>query len=345
MAVKLFTPYVSKKASRYVSDVLASGQLAEGPRVKEFEELFAQTFEKNNVVALNSGTSALELAYDLAGLKSGDEVISPILTCTATNLPLIRRGVKIVWGDVHMLQLTLLPSDVEKKITPKTKAIVFVHMGGNNFGLKEIRSIARKHDIPVIEDAAQALGSDYWGVSEHTAVSLQAIKNLTTGDGGVYLGRQYPKAKRLRWFGYDRDKKHEKGDTDLTEAGYKFHMNDVSAAIGIANLEDWNKILAHKKKINKVYQDAGMYTGAWMAWGFTDDYEGLKKELNDAGYEMGQHHYRNDKYTVFGGRVKLHNMDYIEKKYYFIPAHFGVSVKQAREIAKICNRFQSKFEI
>ena len=335
MAVKLFQPYVSKKAQRYVSDVLASGQLAEGPRVKEFEELFAQTFEKNNVVALNSGTSALEIAYDLAGLKAGDEVISPVLTCTATNLPLIRRGVKIVWGDVHLLQLTLSPEDVRKKISSKTKAIVFVHMGGNNFGLKEIRKIAKEFEIPVIEDAAQALGSDYWGVSEHTAVSLQAIKNLTTGDGGVYLGRQYQKAKRLRWFGYDRDKKHEKGDTDLTEAGYKFHMNDISAAIGLANLEDWPKILAHKKKLNKIYEEAGMYTGAWMAWGFTDDYDGLKSALNAAGYEMGQHHYRNDKYTVFGGRTKLPNMDSIENQYLLLPLHMGMSVEDVEYICKV----------
>jgi dTDP-4-amino-4,6-dideoxygalactose transaminase len=122
-------------------------------------------------------------------------------------------------------------------------------------------------------------------------------------------------------------------------------MNDISAAIGLANLEDWPKILAHKKKINKIYEDNGLYTGAWMAWGFTDDYDGLKSALNAAGYEMGQHHYRNDKYTVFGKRVKLPNMDYIEKRYFFIPSHYFVTVKQAREIAKICNLFQSKFEL
>ena len=343
MAIKLFTPTVSPKAARYVKEVLESGQIAEGPRVKEFEEKFAETFHKRNIVAVNSGTSALEMAYDLAGLKEGDEVITPVLTCTATNLPLVRRGVKIVWGDVHLFQLTLLPQDVERRITKDTKAIVFVHMGGNNHGLKEIRAIAKKHDIPVIEDAAQALGSPYWGVSEHTAVSLQAIKNLTTGDGGVYIGRQYAKAKRLRWFGYDRDKKHAQGDTDLFEAGYKFHMNDIAAAIGIANLEDWEKNQAKRDRIMKVYEDAGMYTGAWMAWGFTDDYDGLKAALAEEGVDMGQHHYRNDKYTIFGGRVNLTNMDYIEKKYYFVPAHVRVKVNEAKKIARICNRFQSKF--
>lgn len=336
--LKLFEPYVSLRAAKYVKETLASGQLAEGPRVKEFEELFAETFNKRNVVSVNSGTSALEIAYDLAGLGEGDEVISPVLTCTATNIPLLRRGVKIVWGDVHLKELTLEPADVRAKIGPSTKAIIFVHMGGNNHNLKEIRKIARQWHIPVIEDAAQALGSEYWGVSEHTAVSLQAIKNLTTGDGGIYLGKQYSKAKRLRWYGYDRDKKQARGDSQLTEAGYKFHMNDIAASIGLANLKDWDAITTHKQRINKVYEDAGFHTGAWLAWGFTDNYKKLKKTAEEEGFEIGQHHFRNDKYRVFGGKRPLTNMDYIEGKYFFMPSHMGVSIRDATHIADVCQK-------
>lgn len=340
--LKLFQPYVSKNAHKYVKEVLGSGQLAEGPRVKEFEALFADTFKKRNPVAVNSGSSALELAYDLADIQPGDEVIAPVLTCTATNLPLVRRHANIVWADVDPEELTMSVDDVAAKIHSNTKAVVFVHMAGNSAGLKEIAKLCKDKGVVLIEDAAQALGSSYWGKADHTAVSLQAIKTITSGDGGVYLGKNYKKAKRLRWFGYDRDKKQKLGDTDLTEAGYKYHMNDVAAAIGIANLEEWDKISAHKQAINAVYKDAGLKTGAWLAFGRTDDYDSLKMTALQEGFEIGQHHYRNDKYSVFGTKWLLKNMDEIEHQYFFVPSHMGVKKKDAIRIADVCQRFLKK---
>lgn len=339
MTLKLFQPFVSKNAHKYVKDVLYSGQLAEGPKVREFEDLFGETFNKRNIVSVNSGTSALELAYDLAGIGKGDEVITPVLTCTATNIPLARRGARIVWGDIHPTELTLSNVDVLKKIGPKTKAVVFVHFAGNNYGLKDLVKICKEKDVVLIEDGAQALGNDYWGHADHTAISLQAIKQLTTGDGGIYIGRQYTKAKRLRWFGYDREKKQAKGDTQLWEAGYKFHMNDISASIGIANLEEWDKLYKHKQEINQIYKDAGLFAYAWLAGGFTDKYKELVETAKEAGFEVGQHHYRNDKYLVFGGRKKLPNMDLVENKYFFVPSHYGVSKKDAQMIADVCQPF------
>jgi dTDP-4-amino-4,6-dideoxygalactose transaminase len=340
--LKLFQPFVSKNAIKYLEETLYSGQIAEGPKVAEFEELFGETFNKKNVVSVNSGTSALELAYVMAGLKEGDEVITPVLTCTATNLPLVRMGVKIVWGDVNKNNLTLSVPDVLQKITEDTKAIIFVHFGGNNYGLKALRDICKEKGIILIEDAAQAVGSDYWGVGDHTAVSLQAIKTITSGDGGVYLGKQYAKAKRLRWFGYNREEKQRLGDTDLLEAGYKWHMNDISACIGIANLEEWDKIKAHKDKINAIYKEAGMFAHPWMAGGFTDRYDELVEVAKEAGFEVGQHHYRNDKYSIFGGRWKLPNMDAIEGRYFFVPSHMGVTEEDARNIVKVCKPFLTR---
>lgn len=337
--LKLFQPFVSRNALGYLQHTLYSGQIAEGPMVKQFEELFSRTFDKQNVVAVNSGTSALELAYVLADLKPGDEVISPVLTCTATNLPLVRMGVKIVWADINPRELTISIPDVLSKITDETKAIIFVHFGGNNYGLKDLKYICKEKGIQLIEDAAQAVGSDYWGVGDHTAVSLQAIKTLTCGDGGIYIGKRYAKARRLRWFGYDRDEKQRCGDTDLLEAGYKYHMNDIMASIGIANLEEWDRINAHKQTINNMYKKAGFFAHPWLAGGFTDNYEGLKKVALENGFEVGQHHYRNDKYTVFGGRWKLPNMDKIEGKYFFVPSHMGVTTSDAEKIIQVCKPF------
>ncbi len=344
MHLKVFKPYMSWRAGMYVLRTLYSGMIPEGPRVVQFEDQFAKAFNQKNVIAVNSGTSALELAYELAGIRKGDEVITPVLTCTATNIPLVRRGAKLVFADIDT-DLNVNCKDVERRITKRTKAIIFVHFGGNNRGLREILKLGKKHGIHVIEDAAQAVGSAYWGKSDFTCVSLQAIKTLTSGDGGFLLCKKksdYEKARRLRWFGYDREKKHKLGDIDLKEAGYKMHMNDISASIGLGNLRSIRPILAHRAGLQKIYKSYGLFAHSWLAGGFTAHYGALKMILRRHGVEMGQHHYRNDKYTVFGDRKKLLTMDRLEGKYFFVPYHYGVSLSAAHRIGKICHRFLTK---
>ncbi len=323
MALKLFKPYVSFKAIINVIRVLRSGQLAEGPEVKKFENEFATKFNLKNVVALNSGTSALELAYLLAGIKEGDEVITPVLTCTATNIPLVRMGAKIVFADTDY-DLNINIEDVKRKITKRTKAIVFVHFGGNNRGLKELVKICKDKGIKLIEDAAQSIGSDLWARADFTCVSLQAIKTLTSGDGGFLIcksKKDHLNAKKLRWFGYDREKKQKLGDTDLKLAGYKYHMSDVTAAIGRGNLASIDKVIAKRKKLAEIYNKAGFQCHAWLC-------------INPNKYGQ-QHHYRNDKYSLFKKfKNKCPIMDEIEYKWSLVPYHHGISVKQAKKYAK-----------
>ena len=337
MAIKLFQPYVSQNAIDNVVRVLKSGQLAEGPEVAKFEEEFGAYFKKKNVVALNSGTAALELAYELAGISSGDEVLTPALTCTATNIPLIRRGAVIKWIDTDY-DLNLDIDDLKKKLNSKTKAIVFVHFGGNNRGLKECLHLSRQYKIPLIEDAAQAVGSHYWGVGDYTCVSLQAIKTLNSGDGGILITDReddYRRAKRLRWFGYDRGRKQRLGDTDLTEAGYKYHMSDVTAAIGRGNLSAMDEVIAHRKELMNTYKKRGIGAGMWFAYCLSDNREALAERLKNLGVETGVHHYRNDKYTLFGGRTRLYKMDEIENKYLLLPIHMGMSVDDVEAICDV----------
>ena len=339
--IKLFKPYISKEAIKGVKRVFDSGQLAEGIEVKLFEKELEKTLFKRNIVTLNSGTSALELAYELAGIKEGDEVITPVLTCTATNIPLVRRKAKIIFADISK-DLNINIEDVKNKITNKTKAVVFVHFGGNNRGLNELYKLCKDKHITLIEDAAQSIGSNHWGKGDFSCVSLQAIKTITSGDGGFLLCRNkedYKKAKKLRWFGYDREEKQEKGDIDLDLAGYKYHMNNISAAIGRSNLKDLKKLMDHQEEIAKIYKSYGLFAYTWLAGGFTEDYEGLKREMLMNGIEIGQHHYRNDKYSIFGGRIKLSIMDSIENKYFFVPFHYEVTKRQAHLIGKICKNF------
>lgn len=335
MALKLFTPFISETARKNVERVLQSDQIAEGEEVRLFEKEFGEKFKLNNPIALNSGTSALELAYELAGINEGDEVITPVLTCTATNIPLIRRKAKIVFADTDY-DLNVNVEDVKRKITSKTKAIVFVHFGGNNRGLAELVVLAKQFNINLIEDAAQAIGSDTFGLASYTAISLQAIKTLTSGDGGFLICKNpgdTKKAKRLRWFGYDREEKQKKGDTDLTEAGYKYHMNNISAAIGRGNLAEIKGILEHRKVLAELYREHGLFAHAWLAGGFTEDYAGLKQRMLDAGYEIGQHHFRNDRYTLFKEfKNDCPIMDEIEGTYFFVPYHHKVTENDANQI-------------
>lgn len=335
--IKLFQPYISEDSKTNVLRVLSSGQIAEGPEVKLFEQELEEKLGLKNVVALNSGTSALELAYELAGIKEGDEVITPVLTCTATNISLVRLKAKIIFADIDK-DLNINIQDVKEKITDKTKAIVFVQFGGNNRGLTDLVTICRERNITLIEDAAQAIISECFGQGDFTCISLQAIKTITSGDGGLLFCKSeehYQKAKKLRWFGYDREKKQKEGDIDLDLAGYKYHMNDISAGIGRGNLLHIDAIKTHINALGEIYKQYGLFAYSWLAGGFTNDYTGLKSLLQDAGYEIGQHHYRNDKYTLFGGRQSLPIMDELENKYFFVPLHMGVTLQDAHVIGKI----------
>jgi len=340
--IKLFKPFVSKQAIKNVVKVLSGTQLAEGPEVKEFEKEFSEKFGLKNVSAVNSGTTALELAYELAGINEGDEVITPVLTCTATNLPLLHRKAKIIFADTDY-DLNVNIKDVERKISSKTKAIVFVHFGGNNRGLRELLEIAKKNNIILIEDAAQAVGSDFWGKADFTCVSLQAIKTLTSGDGGFLICKDvglHEKGKRLRWFGYNRELKQKLGDTDLVEAGYKYHMNDITAAIGRGNLKVVDKLVSHRKKLMREYEKIGAVPSIWFAHMLVKDRKGLMEFLKKNGVDTGVYHYRNDQYTVFGGRKKFTIMDEIEYKYMIFPMHHDVTIDDVKMIGKLINKFK-----
>lgn len=343
--IKLFQPYVSEKARENVQRVLSGTQLAEGPEVKAFEEEFAKTFgfEPWQIVSLNSGTSALELAYELCKISGHyDEVITPVLTCTATNIPLVRRGAKIIFADIEGKKtLNIDPDDVYYKITEDTKAVVFVHFGGSSEGLERIEEMCEEADVDLICDAAQALGAKLSHKARFSCISLQAIKSLTAGDGGVLICRDETDAhfaRKLRWFGYDRELKQKLGDTDLDLAGYKYHMNDISAAIARGNLAEWKHILAHREVINSIYrnrgQGKGFVYGIWNPCVVGMDYAQAREKLLAIDVEIGQYHYPNSKYSIFrSAENNCPNMKLLVDSYFMLPCHLGVKVDDADRIA------------
>ncbi len=365
--VLLFYPYVSKKSAVNIKKKLSGRWLGQGPMVDKFENDFKKKFAKNfSVIATGSGTDSLHLAYILAGLKKGDEIITTIFTCTATNIPMLYMGLKIKFADIDLDTMNISVASVKKLITKKTKAIVCVHYGGLPCDMDELKKISKKHKITLIEDAAHALGAKYKGksvgsLSDFSTFSFQAIKHFTTGDGGILTIKNKKledKAKRIRWFGIDRKKKQQGiWKNDVHEVGFKYQMTDIAATMGCDSLKEFSFIHSHRKKIYNTYlnelshnnrvrcihdYDKKKEHGAWLFTICVKNKDYLQKKLRDHFIETNQVHFRNDRYSIFKSFVKgkkFPNMDYLENKYLVLPIHHKVSVKDAKYISKLINKY------
>lgn len=221
--------------------------------------------------------------------------------------------------------------------------------------MDEIQAIAKKHKIPVIEDASHAHGSVYknrkiGSISDFTCFSFQAIKLITTVDGGMLTIKNpelEDKAKRIRWFGIDRAAKLEdKWDNDITEVGYKYQMTDVAASMGIEALKEFTKTLERYQKLADTYKkelegmrEVAYIGGPWLCTILTEKRKEIKEKLAEEGIESGEVHHRNDQYSLFGGRVfNCPNMDALEGKYLVLPQHYHLKVKDIKYICGIIKK-------
>ena len=361
--IVLFHPHIPENAAAKVSEVLSTRWIGQGPKVDEFEKLFSDRFTSgNDCLAVGSGTDALHLAYLMAGITAGDEVVVPVFTCTATNIPLLYIGAKIVFVDVDPETLNLNINHLRSVVTEKTKAIVCVHYAGLPCDMDEIHEVAKSFGIPVIEDAAHALGATYKGrsigeISEFTMYSFQAIKHITTGDGGLISFKDSKKSdlgKRLRWFGIDRTSK-QLGiwENDIKDVGYKYQMTDIGAALGISGLEDFSFVLELRQQLLRRYhlklsnnpdvkilgrEVSDRTHAAWLMTIAVENRRVLQKLLLENGIESNQVHYRNDRYSIFGTRRQdLPNMDMLEEKYLCLPLHTKMTLEDVDKVCAVIN--------
>lgn len=359
--IPLFMPHVPARAAEFVQQTLLSRWIGQGPKVSLFEKEFSRRFGKEReAVAVGSGTDALHLAYIMAGIGPGDEVLTPVFTCTATNIPILYQGATPVFVDVEPGTLNFSLSDARQKVSEKTKAIVVVHYGGLPCDMDEILAFATELGVPVIEDAAHALGASYKGtpvgaISDYTMFSFQAIKHITTGDGGMLTLRNSgmrPLAESVRWFGIDRDKKQQGvWENDIVNVGYKYQMTDLAASLGLAALEEWETTLNHRQTLLALYVDllgdlADLEVlsrpnnwsehAAWLMTIAVEQRIELQKKLLASGIESNQVHYRNDRYSIFGGRQNnLPNMDAVEAKYLVLPLHTRMTQTDVHRVAEV----------
>ena len=383
--IPLFKVFMADTAAEEVVKVLNSGYIGQGPKVEQFENQLKKYFNHDYVQTINSGTSALHLALHLLkrptthtknyeglvfydqkwpGLQPGDEVLATAMTCTASNWPILAHGLKIKWVDIDPTTLNMDLDDLARKISPTTKAIMLVHWGGYPNDLDKIKQIQEKayhmygFKPAVIEDGAHSFGSKYKGkyIGTHgnlTMFSLQAIKHLTSVDGGLLFSPHkelHDRGKLIRWYGIDRDgdRKDFRCEANIEEWGYKFHMNDVNATIGMENFKHINMIV-DKHKENALFYDSnldnvkgvtlldrhfGHESSFWIYSMLVENRDGFYRWMDECKIAVSQVHERNDKHTaVKEFRSSLPTLDKTIGKVVSIPVGWWVKPEEREYIA------------
>jgi len=268
------------------SEVIKSGWLTMGEKTFGFERSFSEYTGAPHSIAVNSCTAALHLALKAADIKAGDEIIIPAMTFIATWEVITYFGAVPVLCDVLKSNFLIDPSEIEKKITPKTKAIIPVHYGGECCDMDSIMAIAAKHNLIVVEDAAHALPTLYNGrmvgtIGDITCFSFYATKTLTTGEGGMITtenGEWADRMRRLRLHGITKDawnRYSDKGswEYDVSEAGYKYNITDIASAIGVEQLKKSDELNAARRAIASKYNNAFGKSDLIDVWSVRDKNE------------------------------------------------------------------------
>ena len=282
--IPVFKPAVGEEEWLALREPIMQGYLGLGPKTKEFEDKFAAYVGVQHAVGCNSGTSALDLAFAVLDLDGG-EVITTSLTYVATNHSIIRTGGVPVFADIEGDTGNIRVDEIERCITPRTKAICVVHYAGHPVDMDPIMELAAAHDLPVVQDSAHACGSRYkdrmiGSFGPINTFSFDPVKNLATGTGGMVTvldPELDARMRRLRWLGHARPPgtPPAPGEAEYfhetVEIGFRHHMNDLSAAIGIVQLGKLDRHNQRRRDIASLY-DAAFAEIAWLETPVTKDY-------------------------------------------------------------------------
>jgi dTDP-4-amino-4,6-dideoxygalactose transaminase len=262
-------PIIEEGEISEVVDSLRAGWPGTGPKVKKFEDMFKDYKGRKFALALNSCTASLHLSLLAIGIRSGDEVIVPAMTFTATASTVIHAGGKPVFADCEKDTMNIDPLDIEKKITARTKAIVPVHFAGRACNMDAIMDIAQRHGLKVIEDCAHAIETEYKGRKAGTfgdlgCFSFYVTKNIITGEGGMAItdNEEYgDKIKMLGLHGMSKDAWKRFGSSgykhyEVLYPGYKYNMMDIQAALGIHQLPRVDRYWLRRQEIWNQYNEA-----------------------------------------------------------------------------------------
>ncbi len=287
--VPFHRPSITDDDIAEVTATLRSGWLTTGPVVDKFQRAFAEAVSARHAIALNSGTAALHLALEAAGVRAGDEVIIPTYTFTATGEVVTYLGARPVLADCRADTLNIDAATIEPHLTSRTKAIMPVHIAGQVCDMEPILELARARDLVVIDDAAHALPASYKGrtvgtVADITAFSFYATKTITTGEGGMVTTNRDSYAARMKLMSlhglsgdaWNRYSARGHWYYEVTDFGFKYNMTDIAAALGISQLRRMSAFHRRREEIARRYseafglldtcfipRDAGLGTHAW----------------------------------------------------------------------------------
>lgn len=357
--MNFFDTTVTDVAKSNAYEVLESGMLSEGKWVEWFEQGVSEEFGYKNCVAVNSCTSALHLALILAGVKPGDEVILPAQTFKATGDVILQCGAKPVFVDIEKETGNIDAKSVFDMIFERGRvnALISVSWGGTPADLNMLESLCSSRGIALIQDNAHALGSTYAdkpiaNFGDFSCFSFQAIKQLTTGDGGMLTCRHshdYYRARKLRWFNIDRenDKVGFDGERmyDSHEVGYKYHMNNIAAAIGLGNLHGVKERQARRKWVADQYDQAIEYdylgkvsregSSDWLYTALIGDRDGFIRHMRSKDIPVSVVHSGIDRNSIFGGIDRsLTNQRYWDEHHICLPCHSGLTDE---DVQKVCD--------
>jgi dTDP-4-amino-4,6-dideoxygalactose transaminase len=355
--IKLFDPAIDEREIKKAVKTLMSGFWASGAgggQVQEFEKNFKKFINSKSCVSVNSGTAALHLAATLCDIK-GKEVILPSLSFVSTAHAIMYNGGIPVFVDVNPHTLCIDPEEIKKKISKKTRCIIPVHFGGMPADIKKIQKLSNSN-IMIIEDAAHACGSEFNGkkIGSHgdfVCFSFHPVKNLAMPTGGLISinNHNYKKItedlKSKRWCGISNRKY---ADYDVDKIGWNFYMNELSAAIGLVQLQKIKKMNNKRKSIAKIYDkelnvskkipftSTCVYHLYWIC---VRDRKYFRKKLLEKGIETGTHYKPIHQMSLYKKSVKLPLTEKIANEIVTIPIHPNLTGSQIDYIVKTVNRF------
>ncbi len=366
--IDLFKPIITEAAIEANNRVLRSGWIGLGPETKKFEEEFAEYVGAKYAVAVNSATAGLHLALKAIDTQPGDEIITTPLTFVSTNIVILYEKGIPVFVDIEPDTLNIDPQKIKKEIIRETSAIMCVHYRGHPCEMDTIEDLSDDHGLWVIEDCAHAMGAEYKrrkvGSGNNICVfSFHAVKNLPCGDGGMLTTNNEVIAKtveRLRWLGISKDTYSRTKTIDksyawrywIEEVGYKYYMNDITAAIGREQLKVLDKENERRQEVVNIYKEA-LYGIPGIK--FLEDGDDVRSanhifvikaerrddlilKLKENGITTGVHYYPNHLYPIFEEyRTELPVAESVWKEIISLPLHLQL---KDRDMLRVCNRIR-----
>ena len=358
--IPVYQPDLSGNEKKYVNECLDSTWISsKGEFLQKFERRFAEATGVKRATAVSNGTVAIHLALLALGVGPGDEVIVPTLTYVASVNPILYVGAKPVFVDSVPGTWQMDPADVEKKITPRTRAIIAVHLYGHPCDMEPIMRIVREHRLLLLDDCAEAMGSRYHGqhvgsFGHMAAYSFFGNKTVTTGEGGMVVTNDetlFGRALHFKGQGLARDREYWH---DVV--GYNYRMTNICAAIGLAQLERLDAILERKREVARRYREAlqglpvalhpespGVFHSYWMCSILVDnpeDRDPLREALLDAGIETRPVFYPVHTMPMYAGHFESHPVaEDIARRGINLPSWPGLAPEQIQEIAAIAGKY------